>query len=247
MIDRRSFLKTAALGGAAFGVGLKLGDRLGPDAGPAGGRRVILHGFLPADEKLLADALTIFLALEGGRLPAPVLDAAPAWRAAAAGALRSGADRYVRDTRRMFTVQVDSIDEGLPADLMLQQSGRVLDPRSAFGDGLLRLRERITGARARVMVSCRLEDRPMQWSGRRVLVVETEGGVQDLIAMDGRVRSLDLNGPAGRTTVSIDGRGAHVAAASCRHATCRRQGVIARPGELVACAPNRIVLRVETA
>jgi hypothetical protein len=38
-----------------------------------------------------------------------------------------------------------------------------------------------------------------------------------------------------------------VVSASCRHATCRLQGAVTRPGELIACAPNRIVLRVETA
>jgi hypothetical protein len=243
MFNRRDFLKTAVLGGAAFGVGLKLGDALHAGSG----QRVVLHGFLPADQKLLGETLGTFLALESGRLPAPTLDAAPAWRAAAAGALRTGADRYVRDGKRMFTVQVTALDGDLPADLMLQQGSRVLDPRSGFGAGLLRLRERLQGRQAQVMVSCRLEDRPGRLAENRVLVVETERGVQDRIALDGQARRLDLHGPAGRTAVTVDQRGVHVAAASCRHATCRRQGVIARPGELIACAPNRLVLRVETA
>jgi hypothetical protein len=243
MIDRRNFLKTAVLGGAAFGVGLKLGGGRGAQSG----QRIVLHGFLPADEALVREALAIFLALEDGRLPAPLLDAAPAWRATAAGALRGGADRYVRDSGRMFTVQVAALDERLPADLMLQQGNRVLDPQGGFGAGLLRLRERLQGQQAQVMVSCRLEDRPGRLGQRRELVVETERGVQERILLDGRAHRVELQGPAGRTTVATDERGAHVAAASCRHVTCRRQGVIARPGELIACAPNRLVLRVETA
>ena len=56
MIDRRSFLKTAVLGGAAFGAGLKLGDSL--DARRSTGRRIVLHGFLPADEALAAPPLS---------------------------------------------------------------------------------------------------------------------------------------------------------------------------------------------
>jgi hypothetical protein len=245
MFDRRSFLKTAILGGAAFGAGLKLGDGLG--LGGASGRRVVLHGFLPADEGLVQDALAAFLALDDGRLPAPALDAAPAWRLAAAGALRQGADRYVRDGRRMFTVQISPLGEKLPADLLLQQGGAVLDPRGGFGGRLLALRERVQGREAQVQVSCRLEDRPGRLGRGRVLVIETERGVQEQVALDERSRRLELSGPAGRTTVQIDERGARVTAASCRHATCRRQGAIARPGELIACAPNRLVLRVETA
>lgn len=245
MIDRRSFLKTAVLGGAAFGAGLKLGDSL--DARRSAGRRIVLHGFLPADEALVGATLDAFLALDSGRLPAPILDAAGAWRAAAAGALRRGADRYGRDSRRLFAVQVTALDEPLPADLMLQEGSLVLDPGAGFGAGLLRLRGRIQGRRAQVLVSCRLEPRGSQLGAGRVLVVETENGVQERIVMDDRARSFALHGPAGRTDVVMDERGVRVAAASCRHATCRRQGAIDRPGELIACAPNRLVLRVETA
>ncbi len=243
MINRRDFLKTAVLGGAAFTVGHKLGA-----GGLAGaGDRVVLHGFVPADQALVGETLTAFLALVDGRLPAPLLDAAPAWRTTAAGALRTGVDRYDRDQRRMFTVQVTTLEHALPADLMLQHGCRVLDPAGQFGAGLLRLRERLHGRQALVMVSCRVEDRPGRLDQQRVLVVENEQGLLDRIALDGQKRQVDLAGPAGRTAVTIDERGVHVAAASCRHATCRRQGVIARPGELIACAPNRLVLRVETA
>lgn len=245
MIDRRSFLKTAVLGGAAFGVGLKLGEHFG--AGAGGGRRVVLHGFLPADEGLIGETLGAFLALEGGRLPAPVLAAVPAWRATAAGALRTAADRYVRDPQRLFSVQVTTLDDALPADFMLQLGDRVLDPRAGLDARLLHLRERLRGRQAQVAVSCRLEARGELRGAQRVLVIETERGVQDRIALTGPARRLELDGPAGRTSVACDADGVRVTAASCRHATCRRQGTIAQPGELIACAPNRVVLRIETA
>jgi len=243
MIDRRSFLKTALLGGAAFGAGLKLGT-LG---GRSTGERIVLHGFVPADEAAVQRALTAFLGLQAGALPAPAVDAPAAWRPAVAGALRTAASRYERASDRVLTVQVLPLEESLPADLLLQQGGAVLDHASRFGRDLLALREQLQGRQAAVAVSCRLEDRPSPLAGKPVLVVEDERGVQERVALDGRRRELVLAGPAGRTTVLTDGHGARVASASCRHATCRRQGVIARPGELVACAPNRVVLRVETA
>ena len=45
------------------------------------------------------------LRLDGGRLPAPVVDAPPAWRRTVAASLQSGADRYVRGSDRVLTVQ----------------------------------------------------------------------------------------------------------------------------------------------
>jgi hypothetical protein len=169
------------------------------------------------------------------------------WRAAVASALRTGADRYDRGSRQVLTVQVTELDRALPADVMLQQQGRVLDPASSFGRRLLALREELQGRRAGLAVSCRLEDRPDALAAGRVLVVETENGVQDRIALDSVRRDLALAGPAGLTRVQADENGVRVTGASCRHATCRLQGAIARPGELIACAPNRLVLRVESA
>lgn len=243
MFDRRSFLKTALLGGAAFGAGYRLGEAFDAPAGA----RVVLHGFVPAEETAVREVLDAFLAFEGGRLPAPQVDAPAAWRPAVAGSLQQAADRYERGGPRHFTVQVARLDEALPADLMLQQEGRVLDPAGAFGRSLHELRDRLRGRRATVAVSCRLEPRPDALAARRVLVIETEGGEHDRIALDGASRRLELDGPAGKTGVLLDATGARVVSASCRHATCRLQGTVSRPGELIACAPNRVVLRVETA
>ena len=102
-----------------------------------------------------------------------------------------------------------------------------------------------TGGRTRVSIRIVLSAGAL--GTNRVLVIETEGGEHDRIALDGAARRLDLDGPAGKTGIVLDAAGARVVSASCRHATCRRQGAVSRPGELIACAPNRLVLRVETA
>jgi hypothetical protein len=175
------------------------------------------------------------------------VDAPPAWRRAVAGSLQQGAERYVRGGDRRFTVQLTSLEQTLPADLLLQQEGRVLDPASAFGRRLLAMRDGLRGRDAAIAVSCRLEKRPDALAGARVLVVENERGEHDRIALDGASRRLEIAGPAGKTSVLLDSHGARVTASSCRHATCRLQGAVSRPGELIACAPNRVVLRVETA
>ncbi|MBD3220265.1 hypothetical protein GF314_03405 [bacterium] len=243
MTTRRTFLKTAILGGAAFTAGLELGGGL--DA--RGMERVTLHGFLPADGRELDRLLTTFLAGRPGALPAPAVDAPRQLRAQVAGALRQAADRYVRTGDHAFDVQVTTLEAPLPADVMLQQDTRVVDPRSGFGRDLVALRERLRGRQAQLAVTCRLAPRPQATAAGRVLVVENERGVQERIALAGADRRLELAGPVGATSVVFGADGAEVAGASCRHRTCQRQGRIGQPGEMVACAPNRLVLRVEMA
>lgn len=243
MTTRRTFVKTAVLGGAAFAAGLKLGG------GFAGGaqRQVTLHGFVPATERGVQQVLAAFLAAESGQLPAPTVDVPQAWRLAVAGGLREAAPRYVRDAARIFDVQVSALERPLPADIMLQQDDRVLDPAGQFSRRLLGLRDELRGQQAQLAVTCRLAPRPVATSSGRVLVVQDERGVQDRIALDGAERRLELRGPAGATSVLVSETGARVVGASCRHETCRRQGLVSQPGQLLACAPNRLVLRVEMA
>jgi hypothetical protein len=242
MTSRRTFFKTALLGGAAFAAGLQLGSAFGDPRR----QRVTLHGFVPAEDRDVERLLATFLDAEPGALPAPSLDVPARWRAVVAGGLRHAAARYGHDRSRAFDVQVSLLERPLPADIMVQQHDRVLDPASGFSRRLLALREDLRGRQAQLAVTCRLMPRPEATAAARTLVVTTERGEHDRIALAGPDRRLELDGPAGKTTVIAGASGARVIAASCRHETCRRLGAIGQPGEVLACAPNRLVLQVET-
>lgn len=243
MLNRRAFLQTAVLGGAVFGLGVKLG--LGGRA--ATGPQLVLHSFLPDDGTAIQAAVSAFLAAVPGRLPAPVLDVTPRLRGAVAAGLRGRRDDYLRDDARVLTVQVADLAGSCDADVLLQDDGRILDPASQFGRELLALRGAVQGRPAMVAFTARLEDR-IDVKGRgRVLVVENERGLQERIDLRGDARTLTVAGPAGRTVVAFGEHGVQVREASCRHRTCQLQGTAVRAGELIACAPNRVLLRVESA
>jgi hypothetical protein len=244
MLNRRAFLQTALLGGGAFGLGVKLGlgNRCG--AGP----RLVLHGFLPDDDATVRAAVSAFLAATPGRLPAPVLDVTPRLRGAVAAGLRTRLDDYDRGNARLLSVQVtDLAAGGAAADVLLQNDGRILDPASQFGRELLALRCALLGRPAAIAFTARLEDRAATTRGGLVLVVENERGLQDRLALQGDARTMTFAGPAGRTVVEFGDQGVRVAEASCRHRICQLQGAAARAGEMIACAPNRLLLRVESA
>ena len=64
---------------------------------------------------------------------------------------------------------------------------------------------------------------------------------------EGRQRqvAVAIPGPHGETVVAIrDGR-ACVVSASCPNKVCMGMGAAARQGELIACVPNALLLRVE--
>ena len=58
-------------------------------------------------------------------------------------------------------------------------------------------------------------------------------------------QSLRFTGPLGETVVVIAEGAARIESSPCRQQICVKAGRVRRPGDLVACVPNRIVLRVD--
>lgn len=59
-----------------------------------------------------------------------------------------------------------------------------------------------------------------------------------------RETTLVVTGPVGSTVVEIHGREVAVANSDCRAKRCVRQGKISRAGQVIVCAPNRVLVRI---
>jgi hypothetical protein len=56
---------------------------------------------------------------------------------------------------------------------------------------------------------------------------------------------LSFDGPLGKTEVEIRDGGARVLHSPCPNQTCVASGSISRPGQWIACLPNKIFVRIE--
>ena len=75
------------------------------------------------------------------------------------------------------------------------------------------------------------------------VVVESADRLQRYsLALD---QVLYLDGPLGQSRVEVAGHRARIASSPCPEQRCVLQGWIRRQGEVAACLPNRIVLRIE--
>jgi hypothetical protein len=61
------------------------------------------------------------------------------------------------------------------------------------------------------------------------------------LAMD---RTVTVSGPLGDTLVELRGGQARVLSSPCAEKICVRSGAIARPGQWLACLPNRVILDI---
>lgn len=71
--------------------------------------------------------------------------------------------------------------------------------------------------------------------------VVSPDGVVVLAFGTGRV---EVAGPLGATVVEVGHRGGRVVASPCPTERCVRTGEVTRPGQVVACLPNRVAVRV---
>jgi len=57
-------------------------------------------------------------------------------------------------------------------------------------------------------------------------------------------RTVTVRGPLGDTVVEIRGGQARFLSSPCAEKLCVRSGAIARPGQWLACLPNRVILDI---
>ena len=84
--------------------------------------------------------------------------------------------------------------------------------------------------------------RAMTKAGNRV-EIHAEGKLYKVLSLHEN-HSLAVPGPLGETLVVIHGGEVHIAESPCRNKICINSGHISMAGELLACAPNKVVVRI---
>jgi hypothetical protein len=77
------------------------------------------------------------------------------------------------------------------------------------------------------------------------LVVAVEGARNAWLFPVDTEETVVVPGPLGDTVVNIENGSAYVVSSPCANQLCVAQGKIHRPGNLVSCLPNRVVVTIQ--
>jgi hypothetical protein len=77
------------------------------------------------------------------------------------------------------------------------------------------------------------------------LVIAVEGARNAWLFPIDTEETVVVRGPLGDTVVSIENEGVYVVSSPCANQLCVAQGKIHRPGSLVSCLPNRVVVTIQ--
>jgi hypothetical protein len=81
--------------------------------------------------------------------------------------------------------------------------------------------------------------------GTGAAAVHLRGPGQEWVFPLDQDRTLSVHGPLGDTVVELRGGQARVLSSPCSEKICVRTGAIARPGQWIACLPNRVFLDIQ--
>jgi hypothetical protein len=241
-ISRRSFLKLTALAAAALGSGYAAG-RLTPQAGE---KMLALHAFLPGDSSLVAEVVRVFTNKAGfaGRM---TVSADTKWSEAISAAVRQPGNVL---SGGLLAFRMIALAEAVPADILLgDHQQAVYAPESDYDPALRSLQAQVRGSRAQYLFSAEYKAEGLLaglWKPEnKVAVIRSGSTLVDRIPLTGSYHDIVVDGPQGKTVLSIVDGAVQVKAAGCRHQLCMHSGPAAEMGSVIACAPNHLVVQVE--
>jgi hypothetical protein len=124
----------------------------------------------------------------------------------------------------------------------------MLQPKSEFEESFSALRNKINGREASMHFSLKYEENISSSffsSSKRSVVIENDKGLMDKIDLFNNYDDIEIKGLQGNTSLNIRDGLVRVKKASCRHKLCEKKGIISGSGELIACAPNKLLISIE--
>lgn len=244
MISRRTFLKYSGIAAVSLGAGIAAG-KIFP---PGKKKQFSLSALVPGDENLISEVVKQFKVKSGAGCTPVILAEEKAKRII----LKAYGQSYSSFPYTAETVSIKMIElpERAPGDLLLSDNiNSIQIPEKYFDKDLSALRTKLKDRQAVYLLVADYVGQDFISSfiipSKKNLVIENENGLMDKIDLSKSYKELNISGPQGITSVRVENNSAHVHSATCRNKICILSGNAAQTGDVIACAPNKIIIRIE--
>lgn len=247
MISRRDFLKIAGLSVAAVGGGYKLGSMFASGSGDT--KKVTMAAFLPDSKEEVTKALSVFREFSGIGNSAVTISATGNSELKEVGKniFNTGSPSNGKNLR----ISVDRLSENVEADILISDGSLSLyNPDLNFNAALTGLRRSLKNKNAGLMVTVTVSDESLfssYFGGTKTAVVEANGKIVEKISLERKSSDITVAGSHGNALITVGNGIAYIKHSDCRNKLCSKMGHAHMTNDVVACAPNKVVLRIENA
>lgn len=244
MVSRRSFLKIAGLSTVAIGAGFTTGKLVGNSKSA----NYTLHGFIPADEQVITNLVSAFKNKIKSNTEAIVVADTKIGEIINRIDLKSRKENFSNCGSIIYRIK--RLDKQIDSDIIVSDANNSFYSLDDFTSRLLNIRSDIKNRKADYFFTAEYSETDLLSSifksNKKEIVIENEKGLVDRISLEKNYKNILIDGPQGKTGIKIENGIAQVHTSTCRHGICKHT-IASSAGNIIACAPNRVIVKIELA
>lgn len=241
MISRRNFLKIAGLSSVTIAAGYTTGKLTGNSKSV----HFVLHGFIPADENVIAELVSSFknkvksntnpLIFSDSKIGEVVMR------------LHSQSSNNSFSEKGKIVYRIKRLNKQVDSDIIISDSENPIYSINDWNYYFSELRSKIKNRKADFLFTAEYKEEDfissLFKSNKKEIVIENEKGLVDKISPDKNYKNIWVDGQQGKTGLRIENGIAQVHTSSCRHGICKHS-IASEVGNIIACAPNKVLIKV---
>lgn len=244
MISRRSFIKIAGLTSVALGAGFTTGKLVGNSKSVY----YALHGFIPADEHVIATLVSAFKNKIKCNTEAVVISDPKVGEIINRADIKNQKEDF--SNNGSITYRLKRLDKQIDSDIIISDGNNSVYSLDDFTSILMNIRSDIKNRKADYFFTAEYSETDFLSStfksNKKEVVIENEKGLVDRISLENTYQNILIDGPQGKTGLKIENGIAQVHTSTCRHGICKHS-IASGVGNIIACAPNKVLVKVELA
>jgi len=244
MISRRNFLKIAGLSTVAVGAGFTTGKYIGNKKSAY----FAVHGFIPADEQIINQLVAGFKNKVRSNADPVVLADAQIGEAITRFDSRSRNKDFSNSGN--ITYRLKRLDNQIDSDIIISDTENPVYSLNDLNYGFSNIRTNLKNKKAKYLFSAEYYERDFLSSilnsNKKEVIIENERGLVERISLDKNYRNILIDGPQGKTVLKIENGIVQVHRSTCRHGICKCS-IASSVGNIIACAPNKVLVKIELA
>ena len=241
MVSRRNFLKIAGLSTVAIGAGFTTGKLVGDSKSVY----YAVHGFVPADENVIANLVYAFKNKVKSSSEPVVFSDSKYGEVISKFDLQTKSESFKNNGS--ITYRLKRLNDKVDSDIIVSDGGSSIYSVDDFNTSLSNIRTNIKNRKADFLFTAEYNETDFLSSvfksNKKEVVIENERGLVDRISLDKNYKNILIDGPQGKTELKIENGIALVHSSTCRHGICKHS-IASGVGNIIACAPNKILIKI---
>jgi hypothetical protein len=243
-LNRRKFIKLSSISALAIGGGFTAGKLLGK----SGNQHYSVYCFLPSDDKLITEVIRVFAATVKSN-STPIINADDDYKYLLQKLVLKHKQTSFSNSGSV-SYSVKPLNKPVNSDIIVSDTNKsIYSLKNDFTDELMTIRSMLYGTEAKIFFTAVYKQSNilslMFSSNQKEIVIENKKGTFDKIPLNSTYKNVKVDGPQGETEIEINNGLVKVTKSTCRHKLCEKSQYAANVGDVIACAPNKVLIRIE--